>query len=223
MEIAQKLDDNEYVDNLFDDIMINFRQAYINITKDMEHQREEQFIPNEKSLLGSYFKVSEQKNISEAIKKLGNDIIIVINKENNLYLDNMDKVMNDFLEKNKDYLNKLMVEISILFSTQALDKLAKSYNHSLNKYFTQLDNDIKNNKQLTNEYIDYIASLMTDNKQIIKLLTTYNESYEYDEYKKMCKTNDTVNEIHCYNNTYFKDSIKNRKIGKEYLDKYKQF
>lgn len=59
MEIAQKLDDNEYIDKLFDDIMTNFRQTYINITKDMELKREEQFIPIGKSLLGSYFKISE--------------------------------------------------------------------------------------------------------------------------------------------------------------------
>ena len=223
MEIAQKLDGNEYVDKLFDDIMTNFRQTYINITKDMELKREEQFIPREKSLLESYFKISEQKNISEEIKKLGTDIIIKIKKENNLYLDNMNNVINDFLEKNKDYLNKLMSEINILLSTKSLEDIAKSYDDSINEYFNKLSNDIANNKQLTNEYIDYIASLMTDDNAIIKLLTTYNDSDKFKRYKKMCKTNDTVNEPNCYNNTYFKDSIKSRKIGKEYLDKYKLF
>ena len=220
LEIAQKLDENEYVDKLFDEIMTNFRQTFINITKDMELQRQYNFIPNEKSLLGSYFKISEQKALSKEIKDLGSDIIIKIKKENNLYLDEINKVVNDFLEKNLDYLNKLMVEINILFSTKSLNQIAKSYENSMDRYFSKLNNDINQNKNLTYEYIDSIAGLMTNKNDIIKLLENYTESYQYSEYALMCKTNDTINEIHCYNNTFFQDSIISKKIGIEYSGKY---
>ena len=223
LEIAQKLDDNEYVDKLFDEIMTNFRQTFIDITKDMEQQRELQFITNENSLLGGYFKISEQKDISEDLKELGSDIIIKIINENNLYLDEMNNAVNEFLKKNKERLNQLMIEINILFSTESLNKIAKSYHESLNRLFNELRNDIQKNKNLSYEYMDSMANLMTNNNAIVKLLQTYTEKNQYEEYNYMCKTEDTINEIHCYNNTFFTDSIKSRKKGKDYKKKYELY
>jgi len=138
LEIAQKLDDNEYIDKLFDEIMLNFRQSFIDITKDMEKQREENFIINENSLKSSYFKISEQQNISQELKELGKEIIVKIKEENNLYLDKVDKVINEFLENNRDYLEQLIREINILFSIDSLDKISKSYESAFNRHFNKL-------------------------------------------------------------------------------------
>ena len=223
LEIAQKLDDNEYIDKLFDEIMLNFRQSFIDITKDMEKQREENFIINENSLKSSYFKISEQQNISQELKELGKEIIVKIKEENNLYLDKVDKVINEFLENNKDYLEQLIREINILFSIDSLEKIKNSYESAFNRTFDRLKDEIEQNKNLTKEYFDGMAGLMTNNNKIIELLKTYVEEKKYSEYSLMCKTNDTINEIHCYNNTFFNDSINSRKYGKDYLNKFERF
>ena len=42
--------------------------------------------------------------------------------------------------------------------------------------------------------MDSMANLMTNNNAIVKLLQTYTEKNQYEEYNYMCKTEDTINE-----------------------------
>ena len=224
---AQQLDDNEYVDKLFDEIMSNFRQSFINITKDMELQREEKFLLDENTLNGNYFNDSEQKNISKELKNIALDIIIKVKKENNLYLDSVNKTINEFLENNKEYLNQLIRELDILFSNDKLDEISKSYEMALYRHFNKISDKLKDNKDLIYEYFNGMTNLMTNNDSIIELLlSNYTETktnYKVLDRLSFCKTNDKKKEEHCINNTYFKDSIKNRKRGNDYINKYEQF
>ena len=231
--ISQKLDDNEYVDKLFDEIMSEFRQKFIDITKDMEKQKKDNFVIDEITLKGGYFKLSEQQNISKELKNLGVEIITKIINENNLYLQTVDNVINDFLENNRDYLYQLINEIDNLLSTDSLIDLANSYEDTFNGYFTQIINDIEQNKQLAYEYIDGMYYLMTDDNKVIELLKNYtekdyiNEKYYNDHLKNLvkdlCKTNDTIKEGHCMNNTFFTDTIHSKIPGKDYNKKYAKF
>ena len=229
LAIAKKLEDNEYVDKLFDEIMSKFRQSFIDITKDMERQRDELFVPDEITLKGGYFKISEQKNISLELKRLSAEIVSKIKNENNIYLNTIDNVINNFLENNKDYLNQLMNEIDALFSTDSLDELSKSYENAFNRHFMKIIDTIEKNKELAYEYIDGMYDLMTDNNKVIEILKDYKENNVYKTQKGvilfniLCKTNDTKKEVHCINNTYFKDTINSKTISKYYFQKSDEF
>ena len=235
--IAEKLEDNEYVDKLFDEIMTKFRQSFIDITKNMEIQRDENFIPDEITLK-DYFKISDQKNISEELRTLGVQIISKIKTENNLYLDTVDNVINEFLRNNKDYLIKLINEIDILFSTDSLNELAKSYEKAFNRHFAKIDNITEINKKLAFEYINGMHALMSNDSNVIEVLKNYSEGKDYNSniaylYSIFCKTDDLKREIHCINNTFFTDTINSRTPSiyffkksdkfKEKFDKSKEF
>ena len=220
---AKKLDDNEYVDLLFDEIMTTFRINFIDITKQMDLQKEGNFVPDENTLKGGYFPISEQQHITNELRVLSDEIISKVKEENNLYLDKVNKVINEFLDNNKDYLNQLIMEINILFSKDSLDNIAKSYNNSFNRHINKLIDDIEYNKNLTKEYFDGLHGLMTNNTKIIELLQTFTENRQYEKYSQYCKTNDTVVEIHCINNTFFRDQITSKKIGNNYFNKYTNF
>ena len=218
INIAQKLDDNEYVDKLFDEIMTNFRRSFIDITKDMDNQREENFILDENVLKS---KISEQKNISKKLKNLGEEIVLKINEENNLYLDKVDQVIKEFLENNRDYLNQLIEEINILFSINSLDQLKNSYENALNRHFNNLSDELETNKKLSYEYFDGMASLMTNNSRLEELLQYYQENRYFYLTELVCGK--ITDPLHCINNTYFTDSIINKIRGKDYKNKYNKF
>ena len=83
--IAKNLDNNEYVDVKFDEIMKKFRQSYTSNTKYMEDKKESHFSPDEDTLSSEYFKKSEIDQISFDLKKMGASIVNSINNENNIY------------------------------------------------------------------------------------------------------------------------------------------
>ena len=228
MNISYMLDDNKYIDKLFDEIMLNFTQTFINITKYMEDLRDENFVPYENVLKGSYFSIQKQQNISHELKDFGKEIIIKIKKENNLYLDTVKEVINEFLENNRDYLYQLMTEINIIFSTDSLNTLSKSYEMAINRHFNKIKNDIENNKNLTEEYFDGMVWLMNNDSLVEQLLKDINETTSLltekeHQQAKFCNTTNADPE-HCWNRTYVDDSnIKNRKYGGYYLSKYQKF
>ena len=67
--------------------------------------------------------MNEQKNITNELKKLEFSILDKVIKENDLYMNEINKTIDSFLKDNKDYLNNLISELNIIFSEETLEKL----------------------------------------------------------------------------------------------------
>ena len=169
LEISKNLDNNEYIDTLFDEIMKDFRETFVNITKNMEEKKQELFPPSENTLLGEYFTREEQQKISSKLKEFGEDIINSIKNENDNYLRSINEEVEKLLDK-KDYLNKLVLELDTLFSEESLEKISKLYNQTFNNHLNVIKQSILSNKKLTNQYFDEMANLTLDNKEVVRLL-----------------------------------------------------
>ena len=217
--IAKNLDDNEYVDKTFDDIMTDFRKDFNDITKYMEEQKEEQFPMDEKTLNGNYFKYSEQETMSEDLKNLGEGIINKINNENNKYLNLIKEKVDQFLLYHKDTLFEIYYQLSQLFSEVKLGIIDNLYEKAFNGYLNKISNDINSNIILTENYYNELEGIMENNNKIIEYLQNVpvnkalpsNLNCEYPTHE------------HCWKYTKFVDSIANKYITQFYKNKYNTF
>jgi hypothetical protein len=107
LNTAKNLDENEYVDKKFDEIMIIFRNEFTSITKYKNQLKEEKFPLVENALNGQYFIKSDIDTLSRELKDLRGTIINKIKNENNVYLDEIRKKVNEFLQNNLENLNNI--------------------------------------------------------------------------------------------------------------------
>ena len=217
--IAKNLDDNEYVDKTFDEVMTNFRKDFNIITKYMEEQKEEQFPMDEKTLNGDYFKYSEQETMSENLKTLGEDIINKIKNENSKYLDSIKEKVQQFLLYHKENLFEIYYELTQLFSQVKLGKIDSSYEEAFNGYLNKITNDININKNITEKYFNELEGIITDNNKIVALLQNIPVN------KALPPTLNCYypTHAHCWKYTKFVDSIVSKFKTQIYNTKYKTF
>ena len=226
IEIGKNLDNNEYVDKIFDKIMIDFRQNFTSVTKYMEKIVEEEFPMIENALEGEYLKSLEQDKISRNLKQMGSNIINKIKDENNLYLKNINESITEFLNQNKEGLFQLISDIDILFSEESIENIAKSFDLAFNRNLEKIENEIDTNKILSEEYFNGMAGLMSNNKEVVRLLENYPVNKTLPKELQPCKCLNDI-EIHCYDEvtayTSYEDQINSKKISKGYTIKYNGF
>ena len=116
--MSKKLDDDEYIDKIFDEIMIHFRDNFSDNEKFMDNIKIMEFTLNENILKNSHF--SDLKSISSQLREIGVNIYEKINEENERYLKLMENKLNKFLNKNKNYLIYLINNLNSLFSEEDL-------------------------------------------------------------------------------------------------------
>ena len=222
LEVSGKIDDNEYIDKLFDEIMIEFRKEFISIIKNMEILRNEKFIVIEKTLDGEEgsFTPSEQEKIFNELKQKGTEILIKVKNENTLFLNTVNEKINKFLNENKEILLKIISNLNHLFSEDSLENLANSYKNSFNKHLDEFTNRIKKNENLSNEYFDGMLNLMNDNKEVVRLLENYPVNKEIPSDLTRCTPKE---DYHCWEYTGYEDKILSKKISKGYTSKYYMF
>ena len=211
--IAQNLDNNEYIDKTFDDIMIEYRKSFANIVKDMEEKKEEQFPMDEKTLKGEFFKPSEQKIISKELKDLSANIYNKIKNENNEYLHLVNEKVENFLNENKKYLFDLIQDIETKFSEERVENLAKTYDNSFNEYLNSITKIINDNKELTETYFDGLENILNNNNFIGQLLIdiTVDTSLPPNYY--------CIDPLHCWQYKNYTDVIYNKYITQGYKNK----
>ena len=217
--IAKNLDNNTYVDKKFDEVMTDFRKDFNIITKFMEEKKEEQFLMDEKTLNGDYFKNSELNTISEDLKKLGEGIINRINNENNKYLNSIKEKVDQFLLYHKDNLLEIYYELSQLFSEVKLGKIDSSYEEAFNGYLNKISNDINNNIDLAKNYFNELEGIMNDNNKIIDIL----ENLPVDKSLPPNLNCLYPTHAHCWKYTKFVDSVANKYKTQFYNSKYRTF
>ena len=207
-KICEELDNNENIDKVFDEIMINLKRNFTKILKYMDQQKEKLFPLNEDVLKQSTFALEIQKNMKNNISQAGLEILKKIKRENNYYLEAKQKVIKEFLDKNKEDLDKTVLELDNLFSMAILDKLAQLYEEAFNSSLEKTKNEIYRNYLLSNEYF----KTLSDENEIKKILRNYHtdDSHLPKYYKKRPLTDFT-------DNIYFKVKTQG------YLSKYNIF
>ena len=91
------------------------------------------------------------------VTKLGVDILNSIKRENEYYLELKEKVVNEFLTNNKEYLNNLTLELDTLFSAIKLEELANLYEKHLEVAQKKTKREIK-----SNEYFNDLVNVYED-------------------------------------------------------------
>ena len=210
-EISRKLDNDEYIDKIFDNIMKSFRQNYTNIINYMEKEKFQQFVQDEDVLKDSLFGKEEKTSIENRMENLRSTIINKINEENNYYLDNLHTNISKFMNDDLIELNNIISDLDIIyFSETSLKGLSNLFEEAFDSSLKTILDDIKSNELLAKTYISNLYNVINNNNYLLQLLSSYK-----------------LNEIPSrYNNRDFKkfiDYITSKLKTNGYLNKYNQY
>jgi len=212
-KIIEQLDNDEYIDTTFDAVMSNIIRNFTKIIKYMDQQKENLFPLNEDALKKSTFTLEIQSKMKDDISVAGVEILNKIRRENNYYLEEKQKVIKDFLDKNKEDLDKIILELDNLFSVVKLERLALNYEIAFNSSLEKTKNEINKNYLLSDEYL----STLSDEDKIKVLLRNFHVDEQHLPY---CLSRVPLHEVYL---TRFVDEIKSKSKTKGYLTKYNIF
>ena len=167
--IAKQLDNDELIDFNFDEVMKNVNSNFTNILKYMDQQKEEIFPLNEDSLKATYFKTEFQKEIRDKINDAGVQINNKIRRENNYYLEHKQKLIDEFVQNNKDTLEEIVIYLDNLFSIVKMEELSNLYEKALNSSLETTKEEINYNRELAKEYF----GTLSNKTELLKILRTY--------------------------------------------------
>lgn len=159
-EIADKLDNDNFIDKKFDEIMSDFRKIFSDTLISMNSDKEELFFLEEETLKNSLFKENEKVNIQNIFNSFSIEAINEIKNENDKYRNSINETIVNFLKENEEELNSLISDIYILFSNETLEELAKLYDLEIETYFKKLSNEIIYNENLTKNYFNDIKNVV---------------------------------------------------------------
>ena len=216
IKVAEKLDNDEYIDKTFDNIMINFKENFTDANKNIDKKKEEIFTLTENSLKNDYFSKSEQEQLSSDIKDLYLNISLKLIKENNFYTTTLNTKLDNFLKENKDNLKKIINELVVLFSEEKIEELSNLYDKGFESSISLLTEYIDSNKNLAKNYFDYLSEIILDNNKVLQTLYDYKqgdlpykrEQWEEDHY------------VYLY---FHSESITSKKLTQGYINKYNKF
>ncbi len=213
LKISEQLDNDEFIDTIFDEVMSNIIRNFTKIMKYMDQQKEELFPLNEDVLLKSSFTSEIQNDMKNNITNAGVDILNKIRLENDYYLDAKQRVIKDFLDKNKEDLDRTVLELDNLFSVVNLEELARLYDEALNNFLEKTKNEINGNYLLSDEYF----STLSDDEKIKELLRHFHVDEQHLPY---CISRVPLHEIYL---TRFVDEISKKSKTQGYITKYNIF
>ena len=218
LEAFQSIENNEYIDKEFDNIMTDFRLNFSSIMNDMKNLKENKFFMNKNTLQGEYFSKSDLYKISSNFEDLAYSILLKINQENDLYISTIKNNVNQFLKDNKEYLDNLMKDLEYLFS-EKMEQLEDEYQIVFYKHLERINNVMDKNKELTKNYFNEMNDVLTNNSKIIKILenTPVNRalppglSCQYPTHQ------------YCFKYSKYVDLISTKSVTRFYYDKYRIF
>ena len=213
-EIANKLDNDEYIDKKFDEIMTHFRENFTNILEFMDNKKEENFPLNENVLNGEHFSSDVENNMINTLNQIGVDILNSIRRENDYYLSQKNQIINDFVKDNQNYLNNLTYQIDSKFTERNLEKIAELYDKAFKSCLEKTTTEFNNNYNSAYKYFNDLANIMQDDSQIIQLLRSYKSDrttlLKYNPWKSL-------------RSLEFEDTISTKYKTSGYLNKYRTF
>ena len=215
-KISEQLDKDEYIDTAFDEVMSNIIRNFTKIMKYMEQKKEELFPLKEDILKQSTFSLEFPDKMKDNITNTGVDISNKIERENKYYLEAKQRVIKEFLDKNKENLEKTVSELDTFFSVRRLENISKAYEKAFNSSLETTKNDINENSLLSDEYLSYVNDLY-DKDKMIKLVNNYHVDEEHMPY---CISRVPGHEVYL---TKYVDKITSMSQTQGYLSKYNIF
>ena len=214
-DVAKKLDNDEYIEKKFDEIMINFRESYTNIMKYMETQKSQQFPLDENTLKTSLFTSSDKNKIETNMTTFRVQISEKIKEENNYYIGNIKNNLSNFLSENLEELNSYITDLDVIFSEESLDDLKNSFEKAYYSCLKSVSDDIKKNEILAKNYFDNLYKMMYDDTFLINKLQTYKQN------EIPASSRGTWGSIKYFKK--FTDTIISRERTSAYTNKYNEF
>ena len=151
-DVAKKLDDIKIIDKVFDEIMMKFRDSYINTVSYMEQIKSGNFSLEEDVLNKSSFNQEIKSQMEKEIKSISDLILDKIKINNNI--EKIKNYLDSFLDQNLNEINILILNIYLIFSEEHLKSLADDFEISLNLSLEKINNETKNNINLIKNYYD---------------------------------------------------------------------
>ena len=214
--IANKLDNDEFLDLKFDEIMTSFREVFIKITEKMDDLRNEQFKLEENVLNSKLFDKNAREEIKSKFEVIPTQIINFVTGQSD-YISEIKELIEKFKE-NEDELNSIIFNLSFLFSNYTLEDLAHLYDVGFSSSLEKIDKEINENEFLALEYMTNMSSVIKNNSFILEKLRKYQLDEEhYPQY------------LYYWSNTHyvyrngFEDSISEKKLTEGYQTKYNTF
>ena len=213
-EIAKRLDNDEYIDTKFDEVMNHFRENFTNIQKFMDKEKEDKFPLSENVLKDGHFSSEVQNNMQNDINQIGVDILNSIRNENDFYLKEKNRIIKWFIENDQEYLNTLTFEIDSQFTERKIEEIANLYKIAFQSCLNKTINELNNNNNSAFYYFTDLANIILDDKRIIDLLKNYKTDratlLKYNPWRSLRKYE-------------FSDSISEKYKTTGYLNKYQTF
>ena len=208
--VLEKLKKDDYIDKVFDEIIINFKDGYNDILKKITDKKYEYFTLDEFCLKGTLFTETKIATMETKIKEYTTNILNKIHKEVD-YKNKAKVIIDDFVEKNSEELSEIISDLEVLVSEDALEDLTIAFEKSLNKSLKKLSDDIDMDKKLTEEYFNHFYKTMNDNDYLLELLKTYH----VDEIPKIKQISGSSMEFR-----RFLDEIYRKERTNAYMSKY---
>ena len=195
--ISQNLENNEFIDKIFDNIMLDFRKQLINLLNYMEKSAKEKFTFYIEDLNNSLFDIPFINELDNNLKIEQTNFLNFIKNENNEYLKEINKIINSFKDKNENTLQKIINDLDSELSFINLDKLNSEFNKSLVKTINKINNITVFNGNISIQYLTNVK-----NQQ-----STYITKAFINKYYIILKS---FSEIKNYINYNFKNNLANK-------------
>ena len=156
--ISYTLDNNLLIDTIFDNIMNDFKNEFINLLNNIEKSKREKFPLKNNMFLNSSFIINTFDKMDDDLKNEKIKILNYIKDENNYYIDSIEKETNTFIEEKKKYLDQLINNIDTNISELFLYNLDLKYSEMLDITFNSINNLIENNNRLAVEYLTQVKN-----------------------------------------------------------------
>ena len=228
LDILLRLNNENNIDIIFDEIMINFRNNYTDIIKYMEKLKFELFSLEENILNETLFSDNDKYLMETELKKLCDKIIEIINNENNFINNKTINYLNQFLEENLSELNDIIIDLDAIYSEDFLQNLANAFENAVNEYFNKISYEMDLNYNLTYDYYNLYYSLIANNNNLKKLILNYkiNEIQQSQYFSGVEKNFSKIDDIitnkertYAYNSKYI-EFISSFNFSKNYLNNH---
>ena len=228
LDILLRLNNENNIDKIFDEIMINFRNNYTDIIKYMEKLKFELFSLEENILNETLFSDNDKYLMETELKKLCDKIIEIINNENNFINNKTINYLNQFLEENLSELNDIIIDLDAIYSEDFLQNLANAFENAVNEYFNKISYEMDLNYNFTYDYYNLYYSLITDNNNLKKLILNYkiNEIQQSQYFSGVERNFSKIDDIitnkertYAYNSKYI-EFISSFNFSKNYLNNH---
>ncbi len=221
INISNKIENKEFIDNSFNDIMISYKKNF-SLTKNYIDQIiDDEYHLDENILKDTYFTLNEQNNIVNDLKTFSFSILDKIQKENDLYIREINKTIDLFLKGNKEYLNNIISELNIIFSDEILEKLSFSFENAFENTLNEINNNINYNDLLSNNYFNELYYIVNNDTNLLNILKlscdeTFLSVKPYP-YLVFCPSKE---EYHCVEKVNCNDTLINKMKTNSYINKY---